>query len=105
MAVFYFFIFYIFFQSAITMADIQDHFSRRAALIQEDRSLRRENTLLQSLTEKESTADEIVRRIRAEEALSVWASKLLQADEFPHIFPGMEFLTGIYVPRLRLCML
>ena len=74
------------------MTDIQDYFSRRATLIQEDRSLRRENVLLRSLTEKESIADEIVRRIRAEEEESVWG---VEHDEFPHIFPGMEFLTCI----------
>lgn len=73
------------------MADIQDYFSRRAALIQEDRSLRRENALLLSLTEKESIADEIVRRIRAEEEVSIWSDQ----HDFLHIFPGMEFLTGI----------
>jgi adenosine deaminase CECR1 len=72
------------------MTDIQDYFSRRAALIREDRSLRRENVLLRSLTEKESRADEIVRRIRKEEEVSVWG---VEHDEFPHIFPGMEFLT------------
>ena len=75
------------------MTDIQDYFSRRVALIQEDRSLRRENVLLGSLTEKESRADEIVRRIRKEEEVSIWG---VEHDEFPHIFPGMEFLTCIY---------
>jgi len=74
------------------MTDFQDYFSRRATLIQEDRSLRRENVLLRSLTEKESVADEIVRRIRAEEEVSVWG---VQHDELPHIFPGMEFLLCI----------
>jgi adenosine deaminase CECR1 len=69
--------------------DIQHYLSRRAALIQEDRSLRRENVLLRSLTEKESIADEKVRRIRAEEEVSVWG---IENDEFPHTFPGMEFL-------------
>jgi len=72
------------------MSDIQDYLSRRAALIQEDRSLRRENKLLQSLTEKEAAADKIVRRIRAEEAASVWG---VEHDDIPHLFPGMEFLT------------
>ncbi|KAI9458273.1 hypothetical protein F5148DRAFT_330562 [Russula earlei] len=70
------------------MTDIRDYLSRRAALILEDRSLRRENKLLQSLTEKEAAADRIVRYIRAEEAVSVWGV------EIPHLFPGMEFLTS-----------
>ena len=74
------------------MADIQDYFSRRAALIQEDRSLRRENALLRSLTENESIADEKVRRIRAEEEVSVWG---IEHDKIPQLFPGMEFLTCI----------
>ena len=72
------------------MGDIQDYFSRRAALIQEDKSLRRENNSLQSLTKNELAADKIVRDIRAEEAVSIWG---VEHDEFPHLFPGMEFLT------------
>jgi adenosine deaminase CECR1 len=39
----------------------------------------------------ESEADQIVRRVRADEAVSVWS---VQQDEVPHPFPGMEFLTG-----------
>ncbi|KAI9448908.1 hypothetical protein BJY52DRAFT_1309800 [Lactarius psammicola] len=73
------------------MGDIQGYFSRRAALIQEDKSLRRENNLLQSLTKNELAADKIVRHIRAEEAVSIWG---VEHDEFPHLFPGMEFLTS-----------
>ncbi|KAF8264217.1 adenosine deaminase-like growth [Lactarius quietus] len=73
------------------MGDVQDYFSRRAALIQEDKHLRRENSLLQSLTENELAADKIVRHIRAEEAASIWG---VEHDEFLHLFPGMEFLTS-----------
>ena len=83
-------------------AEIQHYFSRRAALIHEDRSLRRENVLLRSLTEKESIADEKVRRIRAEEEESVWG---IEHDEFPHIFPGMAFLTCICPTQGRVCWL
>ena len=75
------------------MNDIQNYFSKRAALIQEDKHLRRENNLLQSLTENELAADKMVRRIRAEEAASIWG---VEHDEFPHLFPGMEFLTCMY---------
>lgn len=85
------------------MDDTQDYFSRRAALIQEDKSLRRENNLLQSLTKNELAADKIVRHIRAEEAASIWG---VEHDEFPHLFPGMEFLTcmhsGLNYARCRL---
>ncbi|KAH9010246.1 adenosine deaminase-related growth [Lactarius hengduanensis] len=73
------------------MGDTQDYFSRRAALIQEDRSLRRENNSLHSLTNNELAADKIVRRIRAEEAVSIWG---VEHDEISHLFPGMEFLTS-----------
>ena len=72
------------------MDDIQDYFSRRAALIQEDKHLRRENNLLQSLTKNELAADKIVRHIRAEETASIWG---VEHDGFQHLFPGMEFLT------------
>ncbi|KAH9165420.1 hypothetical protein EDB89DRAFT_2116089 [Lactarius sanguifluus] len=73
------------------MGDTQDYFSKRAALIQEDRSLRRENNSLHLLTNNELAADKIVRNIRAEEAVSIWG---VERDEFPHLFPGMEFLTS-----------
>ncbi|KAH9050602.1 hypothetical protein EDB84DRAFT_1172 [Lactarius hengduanensis] len=42
------------------MGDIPDYFSRRAALIQEVKSLRRENNVLQSLTKNELAADKVL---------------------------------------------
>lgn len=86
------------------MSDIRDFFSRRAALIQEDKCLRRENNLLQSLTNNELAADKIVRHIRAEEAASIWG---VEHDEFPHLFPSMEFLTCVYsgLYYARYCLL
>ena len=71
------------------MSDIQNYFSKRAALIQEDKHLRRENNLLQSLTENELAADKMVRSIRAEESASIWG---VEHGEFPLLFPGMGFL-------------
>ncbi|KAF8643782.1 hypothetical protein AX16_008801 [Volvariella volvacea WC 439] len=63
--------------------------AQRAALIQDDRLLRRENRSVPSQLEKE--ADAIVRRIRAHEAASIWSAEY---EGIPHPFPGMEFLTG-----------
>jgi hypothetical protein len=80
--------------------DIQHYLSRRAALMHQDRSLRRENALLRSLTEKESIADKKVRRIRAEEEVSVWG---IEHDGFPHTFPGMEFLLCMCTTYGRVC--
>lgn len=73
------------------MSSFQDYQAERDALIKADRALRldhiRQSTIL------ESQADQIVRRVRADDAESVWS---MQQDEVPHPFPGMEFLTGLY---------
>lgn len=75
------------------MSSLEDYQAERDALIKADRALRvdhiRPNTIL------ESQADQIVRRIRADDIESVWN---VQHDEVPHPFPGMEFLTGLYTP-------
>ncbi|TFY65706.1 hypothetical protein EVG20_g5389 [Dentipellis fragilis] len=70
---------------------LHDHYVARAALMQEDRRLRRENKRLANLNEKEKLADKIVRAIRAEEDKSVWGVK---HENIVHPFPGMEFLTA-----------
>ncbi|KAI0311600.1 adenosine deaminase-like growth [Amylostereum chailletii] len=72
------------------MANVQlsEYMARRSALIQEDRSLRRENALLTTLTDAEKRADGIVRKIREDEANTVWKD-----ENIPNVFPGMGFLT------------
>ncbi|EDR14394.1 uncharacterized protein LACBIDRAFT_306187 [Laccaria bicolor S238N-H82] len=64
---------------------------KRAALILRDRSLRRENLRVKALTLNEIKADEILRRIRADEEATIWKE---EHPSIPHPFPGMEFLTG-----------
>ncbi|XP_006457908.1 hypothetical protein AGABI2DRAFT_176461 [Agaricus bisporus var. bisporus H97] len=68
-----------------------DYFEERAKLIGMDRALRRDSSYIQSRSALEKEADEIVRRIRAEETESIWKEDHL---DVPHPFPGMEFLTG-----------
>ena len=70
-----------------------DYQSLRSALIDEDRSLRREflPSNMNLRTDKEIEADRIVRRIRALEAETIWKQDY---PSIPHPFPGMEFLTG-----------
>lgn len=70
-----------------------DYFEEREKLINVDRALRRDRLSLQSRPTLEERADEIVRRIRAEEAASIWKE---DHPEVLHPFPGMEFLTGQY---------
>lgn len=67
----------------------------RAALIEKDRSLRREYARIQ-ISSAEREADKVVRRVREEEARSIWSADY---DGVPHPFPGMEFLTGMHMPR------
>lgn len=75
------------------MAEVLDYHKRRAALIDEDRSLRREYIHAKSRSGVEAKADAIVRQIRNTEAETVWKEEY---PSIPHAFPGMEFLTGRY---------
>lgn len=68
----------------------------RAALIQEDRCLRRD-TLVQH-SDAEMKADQIIRDIRTSEASTIW---MQQHESILHPFPGMEFLTGMSSPSHR----
>lgn len=65
--------------------------AKRAALINQDRALRPDYVTSANHSPVELQADKIVRTIRSEEAISVWAA---EHDDVPHPFPGMEFLTG-----------
>ncbi|KAG5654130.1 hypothetical protein H0H81_007182 [Sphagnurus paluster] len=60
----------------------------RAELIDNDRALRRDRL---ERTSTETHADQLVRKIRAEEASTIWQQP---HASIPHPFPGMEFLTG-----------
>ncbi|KAF8891209.1 hypothetical protein BD779DRAFT_1670856 [Infundibulicybe gibba] len=73
------------------MSGLLEYQSLRSNLIQEDRSLRREFSRIRSRTELEVHADAIIRKIRAEEASSIWT---VESESVQHPFPGMEFLTG-----------
>ncbi|KAJ7286068.1 hypothetical protein C8J57DRAFT_656702 [Mycena rebaudengoi] len=65
------------------------YMEQRAALIQHDRSLRSDHSC--EITAAEAKADTIVRAIRASEATSIWGA---DHPDIPHVFGGMEFLTG-----------
>jgi adenosine deaminase CECR1 len=69
------------------------YFEERDKLIGTDRALRRDSSYIQSRSALEKEADEIVRRIRADEAESIWKE---DHPDVLHPFPGMEFLTGQY---------
>jgi adenosine deaminase CECR1 len=70
---------------------LETYQAERAKLIREDRALRWDLST-QNRCEAEIQADHIVRSIRAAEALSIWN---VEHESVPHVFPGMEFLTGI----------
>ncbi|KAI0748685.1 Metallo-dependent hydrolase [Daedaleopsis nitida] len=67
----------------------------RARLIAEDRSLRVDAFALEQATDAEKRADAIVRKIRAQENETVWGPDAPPIPGSMHIFPGMQFLTGI----------
>ena len=75
-----------------------DYEAQRAALINEDRSLRREFLRTDLYSDKEREADKILRAIRASEAATIWNQ---EHPSIPHPFPGMEFLTGMWVRTQR----
>ena len=76
------------------LSSLQAFEQARSSLIDEDRGLRRENQIKHLRSEREIQADAIVSQIRAEEAGTVWA---VSYPDIPHVFPGMEFLTGTVI--------
>ena len=68
-----------------------DYLQRREKLIAEDRALRVDRVRT-NYTAAELKADEVVRAIRAREAVSVWG---VEHEDVPHPYPGMEFLNGM----------
>lgn len=78
---------------------MQDYLSHRRRLIHEDRAARLDSGLQPTVLS--TTADTLVRKIRAEEAMSVWRAENKEAgrDDNTHLFPGMAFLTGAVLQR------
>ena len=66
---------------------LNEYLEKRKALVDKDVSLRQDRAKYASMNEVERAAEEIVRRIRKEEALRVWSHE-------QDLFPGMAFLTG-----------
>lgn len=74
------------------MTLLDEYHCKRTELIADDRALRIDVVNGDRFSGKSRQADMILRRIREEEAKSIWA---VEHEEVPHPFPGMEFLTGI----------
>ncbi|KAF9015519.1 hypothetical protein BDQ17DRAFT_1295372 [Cyathus striatus] len=72
-------------------AELTEYHEKRSAFIENDRSLRRESQRAHLRSANELKAEEIVRKIRAQEAEGIWKE---EHPYIPHPFPGMEFLTG-----------
>ncbi|KAF5360409.1 hypothetical protein D9756_004937 [Leucocoprinus leucothites] len=75
----------------LNIVDKQQYLEEREKLIGADRSLRRDRPAVHTRSALETEADEIMHRIRAEEAAGIWKE---DHPDVPHPFPGMEFLTG-----------
>ena len=75
----------------MSSTDLGGYLDDRAKLIKQDRALRVDAVKLDNLTPTEAAAEEIVRGMRAEEAVSVWGA---EHEGIEHPFPGMEFLTS-----------
>lgn len=72
-------------------APVAEYLAARVPFIEADRSLRRENLTASLRSPKEIEADNLVRKIRAHEAATVWKEEY---EDVALPFPGMEFLTG-----------
>lgn len=75
----------------MTSPDLSAYLANRDELIKQDRALRVDAARLDNLSTTEAKAEEIVRALRAEEAVSVWGA---EHENIEHPFPGMEFLTS-----------
>lgn len=73
---------------------MEEYLHARERLIAEDRFLRVDADALGAASHTEKQADEILRRIRAEEHETVWGRTAPEIPGAAHVFPGMEFLTG-----------
>jgi adenosine deaminase CECR1 len=70
---------------------LADYLEKREKLIADDRALRVDHVRA-NYTAAELRAEEVVRAIRAREAVSVWG---VEREDVPHPYPGMEFLNGM----------
>jgi len=75
----------------MSSTDLSGYLADRVKLIKQDRALRVDAVKLDNLSATEVAAEEIVRAMRAEEAVSVWGA---EHEDIEHPFPGMEFLTS-----------
>lgn len=78
-------------------SSMEQHLLERSSLIDQDLSFRRDRN--KPNTAPELSADRALRNIRAIEADSVWLaneSAFYGDDTSPCIFPGMQFLTGMF---------
>jgi hypothetical protein len=73
--------------------------TERQNLIREERSLRRDQQpQIRQISATEVKADEIVRRMREEEARTLWgAVQQHSGGSSDSLFPGMGFLTGKFL--------
>jgi len=78
--------------SPMTSQVLTDYLDKREKLIAADRALRVDCVRRANDTTAELRADEVVRAIRAREAVSVWGA---EHDDVPHPYTGMEFLNGM----------
>ena len=78
---------------------LAEYQAQRTALIKQDRALRPDHSNANKRTTAELKADYLLRKLRATEASSIWAS---EHENIPHPFPGMEFLTGTPILNSRI---
>lgn len=71
--------------------DLEAYMSDRADLLSKERARRRDFTYKANFSSIEKQAEAVIRRLRTEEANTIWNAN---HEDIPHVFPGMEFLTG-----------
>lgn len=79
------------------MSSLSSFLSAREALIDEERSIRRDHHAdVRPISTEEKAADKILRAIRSEEAKGLWKEHHDLAHRFNEVYPGMGFLTCEY---------
>ncbi|OJT14101.1 Adenosine deaminase CECR1-A [Trametes pubescens] len=73
---------------------MEEYLREHELLIAEDRSHRVDADAFGVASDTEKQADQILRRIRAEEHETVWSRAAPEIPGAAHVFPGMEFLTA-----------
>ena len=74
---------------------MEAYHKQREDLIRQDRALRVDSRITVAADDVRKRAENIVSKVEIAEGKAIWEKS---HEGIPHVFPGMEFLTGQLVP-------